>query len=91
MLTLSDTTNILMIALYEPIRITSLIENVLVLLVIVSNRRMRSETSNFLINLAAANLLGKLFGLNYEYQNLPGFGYSNTSFQSFLSLLSQLI
>ena len=59
LLTLSDTTTIVMITLYESIFITSLIGNVLVLLVIVSNRRMRGETSNFLINLAAANLLGK--------------------------------
>ena len=59
LLTLSDTTTIVMIALYVPIFITSLIGNVLVLLVIVPNRRMWSVTNNFLVNLAAADLLGK--------------------------------
>ena len=59
LLTLSDTTTIVMIALYIPIFITSLIGNVLVLLVIVPNRRMWSVTNTFLVNLAAADLLGK--------------------------------
>ena len=72
LLTLSDTTTIVMIALYVPIFITSLIGNVLVLLVIVPNRRMWSVTNNFLVNLAAADLLGKLLGItkNHDYLNL---------------------
>lgn len=59
LLTLSETTTIVMIALYIPIFITSLVGNVLVLLVIVPNRRMWSVTNNFLVNLAVADLLGK--------------------------------
>ena len=59
LLTLSETNTIVMIALYIPIFITSLVGNVLVLLVIVPNRRMWSVTNNFLVNLAVADLLGK--------------------------------
>lgn len=59
LLTLSETTTIVMITLYIPIFITSLVGNVLVLLVIVPNRRMWSVTNNFLVNLAVADLLGK--------------------------------
>lgn len=57
-LTLDNPTTIVLLVLYVPIFFTSLIGNILVLLVIVPNQRMWTVTNNFLVNLAAADLLG---------------------------------
>jgi hypothetical protein len=57
--TLNEPTTIVLMVLYVPIFLTSLIGNVLVLLVIVPNQRMWTVTNNFLVNLAVADLLGK--------------------------------
>lgn len=57
--TLNNPTTILLMCLYVPIFITSLVGNVLVLLVILPNQRMWTVTNNFLVNLALADLLGK--------------------------------
>jgi hypothetical protein len=50
---------IVLITLYVPIFLSALVGNVLVLLVLVSDRRMRTSTNLFLGNLAAADLLGE--------------------------------
>lgn len=57
-LTLHEPTTIVLMVLYVPIFFTSLVGNVLVLLVIVPNQRMWTVTNNFLVNLAVADLLG---------------------------------
>lgn len=56
--TLNEPTTIVLMVLYVPIFLTSLVGNVLVLLVIVPNQRMWTVTNNFLVNLAVADLLG---------------------------------
>lgn len=60
-LTLNEPISIVLMVLYVPIFITSLIGNVFVLLVIVPNQRMWTVTNNFLVNLAVADLLGTYF------------------------------
>ena len=59
--TLREPTTIVLITLYVPIFIMSLIGNILVLLAIVPNQRMWTVTNNFLVNLAVADLLGMSF------------------------------
>lgn len=59
--TLNEPTTIILMVLYVPIFLTSLIGNLLVLLVIVPNQRMWTVTNNFLVNLAVADLLGSIF------------------------------
>ncbi|XP_052775850.1 uncharacterized protein LOC128213830 [Mya arenaria] len=56
-LTLDDPITIVLLSLYVPIFVTSLVGNILVLLVMVPNQRMRTVTNNFLVNLAVADLL----------------------------------
>lgn len=60
LLTLNNTPTLVLLVLYVPIFIMSLVGNVIVLLVIIPNQRMRTVTNNFLVNLAVADLLGKL-------------------------------
>lgn len=55
--TLNEPTTIILMILYVPIFLTSLVGNILVLLVIVPNQRMWTVTNNFLVNLAVADLL----------------------------------
>ncbi|KAH3695623.1 hypothetical protein DPMN_083081 [Dreissena polymorpha] len=57
--TLNNAATILLMCLYVPIFLTSLMGNILVLLVILPNQRMWTVTNNFLVNLALADLLGK--------------------------------
>lgn len=57
--TLNAPSTIILLVLYVPIFITSLVGNSLVLLVILPNQRMWNVTNNFLVNLAVADLLGK--------------------------------
>ena len=67
--TLNEPTTIVLMVLYVPIFLTSLIGNVLVLLVIVPNQRMWTVTNNFLVNLAIADLLGKYIYFLYVFAN----------------------
>lgn len=55
----SEPNTILLICLYVPIFIAALAGNILVLLVVLPNRSMRNVTNCFIVNLAAADLLGK--------------------------------
>ena len=57
--TLNEPTTVLLIVLYVPIFLTSVIGNILVLIVIVPNKQLWNVTNNFLVNLAVADLLGK--------------------------------
>lgn len=50
---------IVLICIYVPVFLVALAGNVLVLLVVLMNRKMRSVTNYFLVNLAVADLLGK--------------------------------
>ena len=61
MLTVNDTHTIILISLYAPVFLLAMLGNITVLFVIIPNRRMWSITNNFLLNLAIADLLGKLF------------------------------
>lgn len=63
--TLNEPTTIILMVLYVPIFLTSLIGNLLVLLVIVPNQRMWTVTNNFLVNLAVADLLGSIIFFFY--------------------------
>ncbi|KAL4236015.1 hypothetical protein ACF0H5_004402 [Mactra antiquata] len=56
--TLNEPTTIVLLVMYVPIFLTSLVGNILVLRVIVPNQRMWTVTNNFLVNLAIADLLG---------------------------------
>jgi hypothetical protein len=56
----ADPKTILLICLYVPIFITALVGNILVLMVVLPNRHMRNVTNCFIVNLAVADLLGKL-------------------------------
>lgn len=60
LLTVRDTSTIVLLCLYIPVFLTAVIGNIAVLLVIIPNRRMWSVTNNFLLNLAIADLLGKI-------------------------------
>ncbi|OWF45382.1 Pyroglutamylated RFamide peptide receptor [Mizuhopecten yessoensis] len=57
LLTVRDTSTIVLLCLYIPVFLTAVIGNIAVLLVIIPNRRMWSVTNNFLLNLAIADLL----------------------------------
>lgn len=51
--------NIILISIYVPVFLLAFLGNMLVIVVILSNRSMRSVTNYFLLNLAVADLLGK--------------------------------
>ena len=63
LITLNQPNTIVLICLYVPVFLTAIIGNLTVLIVIIPNRRMWSVTNNFLLNLAIADLLGKLLNL----------------------------
>ena len=63
LITLNQPNTIVLICLYVPVFLTAIIGNLTVLFVIIPNRRMWSVTNNFLLNLAIADLLGKLLNL----------------------------
>ena len=52
---------IVLLSIYGPVFLLALGGNILVLTVIFCNKGMRSVTNYFLLNLAIADLLGKLF------------------------------
>jgi len=58
--TLTEPSTLALLTLYVPIFCISMAGNILVLLVIVPNRRMSTVTNNFLVNLAVADLLGRI-------------------------------
>ena len=58
--TLTEPSTLALITLYVIIFCMSMTGNILVLLVIVPNRRMSTVTNNFLVNLAVADLLGRI-------------------------------
>ena len=78
--TLTDPSTLALLTLYVPIFCISMAGNSLVLLVIVPNRRMSTVTNNFLVNLAVADLLGRIL-IDLESCNLNMyaifFGFSN--------------
>lgn len=55
----NDPQTIVLISIYGLIFLLAIIGNLLVLLVIVSNKAMRNVTNYFLLNLAIADLLGE--------------------------------
>jgi len=57
--TLTEPSTLALLTLYVIIFCMSMAGNILVLLVIVPNRRMSTVTNNFLVNLAVADLLGR--------------------------------
>ena len=57
--TYQDGKTVALICLYIPIFIIAFFGNLLVLLVVIPNRHMRSMTNCFIVNLAIADLLGK--------------------------------
>ncbi|KAK2157163.1 hypothetical protein LSH36_196g01036 [Paralvinella palmiformis] len=59
----TDPKTILLICLYVPIFISALVGNISVLMVILLNRHMRNITNCFIVNLAIADMLGKLVAL----------------------------
>ena len=70
-----------LICLYVPIFIIAFFGNILVLMVVIPNRHMRSVTNCFIVNLAIADLLGKyvlllLFINKYTPLCFPPNGYT---------------
>lgn len=63
LITLNQPNTIVLICLYVPVFLMAIIGNLTVIFVIIPNRRMWSVTNNFLLNLAIADLLGKLLNL----------------------------
>jgi len=58
--TLTEPSTLALLTLYVIIFCMSMAGNILVLLVIVPNRRLSTVTNNFLVNLAVADLLGRI-------------------------------
>ena len=57
--------SIALICLYVPVFLLAFVGNVLVLLVVLPNRRMRSITNYFIVNMAVSDLLGKHKSRNF--------------------------
>jgi len=68
-LTLSDPSTVVLLTLYIPIFVLSLCGNGLVFLAVVPNQRMATVTNYFLVNLAAADLLGKITAYDLSFMN----------------------
>lgn len=61
LLTLNEPSTVVLLVLYVPIFLISVVGNGLVLLVLVPNQRIWTVTNSFLVNLAVADLLGNGF------------------------------
>lgn len=66
-LTMSEPPTIVLLVLYVPIFLMSLMGNVIVLFVIIPNQRMWTVTDNFLVNLSVADLLGKILDAEVNF------------------------
>lgn len=56
-----ETRSIVLICLYVPVFVIAFFGNLLVLMVILPNRRMRSVTNCFIVNMAVSDLLGEWY------------------------------
>ena len=59
LLTHTQLNTLVLISLYIPIFLVAFFGNIIVLLVVATNRHMRSVTNYFIVNLALADILGK--------------------------------
>ena len=71
--TYGQPSTIVLLCFYVPIFLLALSGNVLVTLIIVGNKNMRSVTNYFLLNLAIADLLGQSFMIHFYFIEIPFF------------------